>query len=55
LAINNAMRARARVEPWESFLGKPLPELDAIAPDLDLIDSNDQEVEGGLMALRALC
>src|SRR6059036_3791287 len=54
-AINNAMRARARVEPWEPLLGRTLPELSAIAPDLDLVDSPDRDVEHGMFALRALC
>src|SRR4051794_25317430 len=53
-AINNAMRARARVEPWQPFLGKPLPELNAISPDLDLITSSDADVEDGFSALRPL-
>jgi hypothetical protein len=54
-AINNAMRARARLEPWEPLLGRTLPELSAIAPDLDLVSSPDRDVERGLAALRALC
>lgn len=55
IAINNAMRARARVEPWERFLERAVPELNAIAPDLDLMSSPDREVELGLSALRAVC
>ena len=31
-AINNAMPARAKVEPWSPFLGTPIPELRAISP-----------------------
>lgn len=54
-AINNAMRAHARSEPWEMLLGQPVPELSAIAPDLDLVSSSDQDVERGLLALLAVC
>src|SRR5438128_1178466 len=54
-AINNAMRARARLEPWEPLLGRPVLELSAIAPDLDLVSSPEANVEDGLSALRALC
>jgi hypothetical protein len=43
------------VEPWERFLERAVPELSAIAPELDLISSPDREVQGGLSALRALC
>ena len=52
-AINNAMRARAAVAPWERFFDQPIPELDELPSELDLITSPGDEVDRGLAALSA--
>ena len=52
--INSKMRARSPLKAWEGFLDKEFKELSRIPVDLDLIDSEDSEVEPALKALEAL-
>ena len=47
-SANAAMLARSRVASWEPFLYRPLPELLAVPPDLDLIDGPDGDIDIGL-------
>src|SRR5713101_1093239 len=49
--INNAMRARAGIAPWQALFGARLEQLARIPLDLDLITSRDDEVEEGLRQL----
>jgi hypothetical protein len=53
-AMNSAMRARSSVEAWSHFTEKPLPELDDIPPDLDLIDSPQAEIDRGMISFERL-
>jgi hypothetical protein len=52
--INGAMRSRSPYKAWRDTLHIPLPELDEIPPDLDLIHGSHKDVEKGLRALRRL-
>jgi hypothetical protein len=52
--MNSAMRARSSRKAWAHFIGKPLPELEAVPYSLDLLDSPDSLVEMGLAALGRL-
>lgn len=54
LAMNSAMRARSSRTAWARFTGRSLPELNSIPVELDLIDSPEREVDGGLAALAVL-
>ena len=50
-AINSVMRARSSRKAWQGIVGLPLPELDRIGPELDLIDVNDSECRAANDAL----
>ena len=52
--VNGIMHAHAPEEFWSCWLNRPLPELQAIPRDLDLVDGTDSTVGTGIVAFRKL-
>lgn len=50
-AMNTAMMARSRLDAWEPFLGRTLPELAAVPQDVDLVESPADQYEQACAAL----
>lgn len=51
---NSAMRARSSRKAWAHFIGQPLPELDRISFECDLIAADEGEFANALAALLML-